>query len=109
MTHQRLNGSGYVFSASLPPYLSCVASAALKRIRSDKKRRTAMHSMTKLAHSVLRGSKYLQLRSSLESPIVHVEWKGNGCSPSNQSTWLAAERRLQVSACACACAAHCMR
>jgi hypothetical protein len=27
--HQRLNGSGYCFSASLPPYLATAASAAL--------------------------------------------------------------------------------
>ena len=32
---QRLNGSGYVFSASLPPYLSTVAMVALKRIKED--------------------------------------------------------------------------
>lgn len=35
VTHQRLNGSGYVFSASLPPYLSAVAMVALKRIKED--------------------------------------------------------------------------
>lgn len=33
--HQRLAATGYVFSASLPPYVSCAASAALELIDTD--------------------------------------------------------------------------
>eukprot|EP00003_Mantamonas_plastica_P033027 TRINITY_DN925_c0_g1_i3.p1 TRINITY_DN925_c0_g1~~TRINITY_DN925_c0_g1_i3.p1 ORF type:complete len:454 (+),score=122.48 TRINITY_DN925_c0_g1_i3:32-1393(+) len=33
--YQRLNGSGYVFSASLPPYLVTTSTAAIKKLRSD--------------------------------------------------------------------------
>jgi serine palmitoyltransferase len=74
VTHQRLNGSGYVFSASLPPYLSCVSSAALKRIRTDDARRRAMVRYAEIATELLsaKDSPFV-LRSSPQSPLIHIE------------------------------------
>jgi serine palmitoyltransferase len=78
VTHQRLNGSGYVFSASLPPYLSCVSSAALKRIRTDDARRRTMNRYVEIAHDVL-GAKDtpFKLRSARQSPIIHLELRAD--------------------------------
>jgi len=90
VTHQRLNGSGYVFSASLPPYLSAVALVSLKRLKEDQKRRALMVDRTALAYKVLGTSKIFSLRSTKESPIVHLEWRNAS------DDLLNTERRLQA-------------
>lgn len=79
--HQRLNGSGYVFSASLPPYLCASAIASLDCIEKEPERvaRLREHSKAfhKLATDRLEAShaadRYaLQLHGDPESPIKHL-------------------------------------
>lgn len=74
--HQRLAATGYVFSASLPPYVSCSASAALELIDSDaslceKAQRNAIAFRTEIRrHKLPKAIEMVECVGDV-SPLVH--------------------------------------
>lgn len=83
--HQRINSSAYVFSASLPPYSSRVASEAIKVISEDidlsgkSKIILSLQEKSAYTYSALKrafaDSKYLEIVSDGNGPIIHLAFK----------------------------------
>jgi serine palmitoyltransferase len=72
--HQRLSGSGYCFSASLPSYLATAAIEAFNLLEKDESRLVALRENSKIAHAELsKYSKMMTVRGSAPSPVIHVE------------------------------------
>eukprot|EP00656_Telonema_subtile_P048734 TRINITY_DN5887_c0_g2_i1.p1 TRINITY_DN5887_c0_g2~~TRINITY_DN5887_c0_g2_i1.p1 ORF type:complete len:825 (+),score=214.87 TRINITY_DN5887_c0_g2_i1:146-2620(+) len=72
--HQRLSGAGYVFSASLPPFLCTAASQALAVMQSEPERRVRLAEVTARLRSALGGVKGVELTGSKDSPMMFVRW-----------------------------------
>lgn len=71
--HQRLNSSGYCFSASSPPYLVASAAAALDQIKPDRLERLAQNA--KLLRAGLQRIGAFTVGGAAESPVVHLYLK----------------------------------
>jgi len=82
--HQRLNGSGYVFSASLPPFLSACAEAAIDILDENPALVQTLAAHTKRFHtkwnelaarktSGADNSEGLEITSVPESPVIHLQ------------------------------------
>jgi len=75
--HQRLNASGYVFSASSPPYLVASATQALNLIgASEGKMQKELHDKIELFHQQTRDLEKVGLRlrgTCQDSPVIHFE------------------------------------
>eukprot|EP00658_Telonema_sp_P-2_P013910 TRINITY_DN15270_c0_g1_i8.p1 TRINITY_DN15270_c0_g1~~TRINITY_DN15270_c0_g1_i8.p1 ORF type:complete len:1344 (+),score=258.10 TRINITY_DN15270_c0_g1_i8:57-4088(+) len=74
--HQRLSGAGYVFSASLPPFLCTAASEALACMDAEPDRRERLIQHTKILRSGLSSVDGLEVAGALESPMMFVRWPG---------------------------------
>lgn len=83
--HQRINSSAYVFSASLPPYSSKVASEAIKIITQgvnpdhlseliSSLQRKSSHTYA-LLKDLFTSSKFLEVASDGNGPIIQLEFK----------------------------------
>lgn len=70
--HQRLAGSGYIFSASLPPLQVLAALESLKIIREDPGIVINSQEAFKRAHTRLENLKHFNLISNELSPIKHL-------------------------------------
>lgn len=81
--HQRLSGSGYVFSASLPPFLSSCAEAAIDILNTTPTLIAALSTNVKLFHTLWHkreqrrtgadaGDLGLAISSSPDSPVIHL-------------------------------------
>eukprot|EP00026_Physarum_polycephalum_P007653 Phypoly_transcript_07718.p1 GENE.Phypoly_transcript_07718~~Phypoly_transcript_07718.p1 ORF type:complete len:475 (-),score=73.17 Phypoly_transcript_07718:53-1477(-) len=81
--HQRLNGSGYVFSASLPPFLSACAEAAIDILDTTPSLVSDLAANVKLFHTLWHkreqrrtgadaGDLGLAITSIPESPVIHL-------------------------------------
>nr|GMC58664.1 long chain base biosynthesis protein 1-like [Ipomoea batatas] len=73
--HQRLSSSGYVFSASLPPYLASAAIKAIDIIEENPALITKLRENIKILLKGLSGIKGLDLVSDPLSPIVFLKLK----------------------------------
>nr|GMC68593.1 long chain base biosynthesis protein 1-like [Ipomoea batatas] len=71
--HQRLSSSGYVFSASLPPYLASAAIKAIDIIEENPALITKLRENIKILLKGLSGIKGLDLVSDPLSPIVFLK------------------------------------
>ncbi|OWM69436.1 hypothetical protein CDL15_Pgr013897 [Punica granatum] len=71
--HQRLSSSGYVFSASLPPYLASTAIAAIDVLEENPQLLTKLKSNVAVLWKGLSDIPGLSLASDPESPIVLKE------------------------------------
>jgi serine palmitoyltransferase len=71
--HQRLNASGYVFSASLPPLLTTAAHAAFDVIDENPQLITKLAANAKLLVDGLKGIKGMKTKCSSNSPIINLE------------------------------------
>jgi len=76
--HQRLNGSGYVFSASLPPFISACAEAAIDMLEENPKLLKTLASLVQRFHtrwnSAPRGADSgLTITSQLLSPVIIMQ------------------------------------
>nr|WCZ58475.1 serine palmitoyltransferase 1 [Andalucia godoyi] len=72
--HQRLSGSGYCFSASLPTFLATASIQALDRIDSDPAMVQKLQDLASFAHEQLRlYSDVLTVRGSAPSALIHVD------------------------------------
>ncbi|KAJ0788598.1 putative serine C-palmitoyltransferase [Helianthus annuus] len=73
--HQRLSSSGYVFSASLPPYLASAAIAAIDVIEENPQLITKLRNNSKLLSTGLLGIQGLELANDIMSPLVFLRLK----------------------------------
>lgn len=83
--HQRINSNAYVFSASLPPYSSKVASEAIKIIdesvdaNGNSSIYSLLHGKTSKTYSLLQTtfskSKFIEVVSDGNGPIIHLAFK----------------------------------
>jgi len=70
--HMRLNCSGYVFSCSLPPYISRACTEAVEMVREGKEI-AELQPKIKALHRSLSDLKKLKNISSPESPFAHLQ------------------------------------
>jgi serine palmitoyltransferase len=70
--HQRLSGSGYVFSASAPPFVSVVAIKSLELLHEEPELLKTLQTNVKQMHSGIGGIKGLKVTSDDCSPTIHV-------------------------------------
>ncbi|KAK1326081.1 Long chain base biosynthesis protein 1b [Acorus calamus] len=73
--HQRLSSSGYVFSASLPPYLASAAITALDHLEGNPDVITKLRSNITLLWNGLSDIVGLSISSNILSPIVYLKLK----------------------------------
>ncbi|CAI9114798.1 OLC1v1015601C1 [Oldenlandia corymbosa var. corymbosa] len=73
--HQRLSSSGYVFSASLPPYLASAAITAIDVVEENPDLITKLKENIALLWKGLSGVQGLQIVSDPESPILFLRLK----------------------------------
>ncbi|KAM0869113.1 hypothetical protein ACQ4PT_040898 [Festuca glaucescens] len=73
--HQRLSSAGYVFSASLPPYLGTAAVSAVNYLEENPSVLANLRSKVALLHKGLAGTPGLEISSHLLSPIVFLKLK----------------------------------
>ncbi|EHA8589814.1 putative Long chain base biosynthesis protein 1c [Cocos nucifera] len=81
--HQRLSSSGYVFSASLPPYLATAAIAAVNYLEENPTILTSLRNNIALLRKGLSDVPGLTIASSPLSPIVFLKLKKSTGSPKN--------------------------
>jgi serine palmitoyltransferase len=70
--HQRLSGSGYVFSAAAPPFVSVVAMKAMDILAEEPSLLTQLQTNVKLLHQGLSSIKGLRVTSDDCSPTIHM-------------------------------------
>lgn len=70
--HQRINASGYCFSASLPPYLAAGAMASLELIRSKPELREALAANAAALRAALAALPGAVVAGDKSSPLIHV-------------------------------------
>lgn len=73
--HQRLSSSGYVFSASLPPYLASAAVSAVSYLEGNPSVLADLRSNISFLHKELSGTPGLEISSHVLSPIVFLKLK----------------------------------
>jgi len=71
--HQRLNASGYVFSASLPPLLATAAHAAFDIIDENPQLLEDLANKTAILVKGLGNLKGVKLTSMKTSPVIHLQ------------------------------------
>jgi serine palmitoyltransferase len=77
-SHQRLNSSGYVFSASLPPYLAASSIASLEMIDNEPHRLEQLRNNANLFRRVLgQFENGLEVCGDEDSPITHIRYPLN--------------------------------
>ncbi|XP_047057014.1 long chain base biosynthesis protein 1a-like [Lolium rigidum] len=73
--HQRLSSAGYVFSASLPPYLASAAVSAVNYLEENPSVLANLRSNVALLHKELSNTPGLEISSHVLSPIVFLKLK----------------------------------
>ncbi|KAM0930985.1 hypothetical protein ACQ4PT_000674 [Festuca glaucescens] len=73
--HQRLSSAGYVFSASLPPYLASAAVSAVNYLEENPSVLANLRSNVALLHKELSNTAGLEISSHVLSPIVFLKLK----------------------------------
>jgi serine palmitoyltransferase len=74
-SHQRLNSSGYVFSASLPPYLAATAIASLEMIEKEPHRPESLRNKSNAFRKALgQFQNGLIISGEENSPITHISF-----------------------------------
>eukprot|EP01130_Rhizamoeba_saxonica_P000288 TRINITY_DN10265_c0_g1_i1.p1 TRINITY_DN10265_c0_g1~~TRINITY_DN10265_c0_g1_i1.p1 ORF type:complete len:459 (-),score=103.35 TRINITY_DN10265_c0_g1_i1:25-1401(-) len=95
--HQRLNCSGYVFSASIPPYAAAGAAQAIKLLSEGVETRL-LQSNIKFMHELLRDqlSEVFDNSSSEYSPLIHLRYP-NHEERESQALYADIVREVQLS------------
>ena len=108
VSHQRLSGAGYCFSASLPAYATVAALEALRVLQREPQRLARVGAASAAQHEALRGalarlpaSHHVEVLSDPRSPLAHVRINpavASALSPQRRETALrrAAERTREV-------------
>ena len=76
VSHQRLSGAGYCFSASMPPFLCVSGKEAVSLIESEPERRADLYDNTVAARRILSAISGVTVSGAEMSPIMHVRWEG---------------------------------
>jgi len=74
--HMRLNCTGYVFSASLPPYISVACCAAIDIVK-DGEELGKLHRNIEYTHDKFKELNHLTTTSSPSSPLIHLRLKNS--------------------------------
>ncbi|KAM9972225.1 hypothetical protein ACTFIW_003584 [Dictyostelium discoideum] len=86
--HQRLNGVGYVFSASLPPFLACSSTKAIEMLEENPKMLEMLHSNIGELYQGLNKSGalngLLEITSLPISPVIHLSLLDSKSNKSNR-------------------------
>eukprot|EP01101_Sappina_pedata_P007873 TRINITY_DN4248_c0_g1_i1.p1 TRINITY_DN4248_c0_g1~~TRINITY_DN4248_c0_g1_i1.p1 ORF type:complete len:464 (+),score=209.65 TRINITY_DN4248_c0_g1_i1:573-1964(+) len=90
VAHQRLNGSGYIFSASTPPYLASAAIESLHKIVENPELLSSLQSNIKFFLKEVREVKGASISSVDCSPLIHIRV----AVPAGQER-IAIEKKLQ--------------
>ena len=82
VAYQRLMGSGYVFSASLPPYLATASLHAIERIIAEPERVEKLQSIARSLHSALVAGDCPGLTTDADpgSPVVPIRLVSEGAA-----------------------------
>ncbi|XP_057501331.1 long chain base biosynthesis protein 1-like [Actinidia eriantha] len=81
--HQRLSSSGYVFSASLPPYLASAAITAIDILQENPDLITKLKKNISMLRKGLLDIQGLEVMSDAQSPIVFLRLKNSTGSSKN--------------------------
>jgi len=92
--HQRLSGAGYVFSASLPPFLCVAAEEALNRFSSKPEICEGLRANAQTLWGLLNEARgrFKVVSSFKESPVVHVRLSWHSDRPANDVARIEAAR-----------------
>ncbi|KAF7313338.1 Serine palmitoyltransferase [Mycena chlorophos] len=71
--HQRINGSSFVFSASMPALLAVSASEGIDILRSTPSILTRLQQNVRVARSILDDLEFISVPSHPASPIIHIQ------------------------------------
>lgn len=74
---QRLNGSGYMYSASNPPYLASSGTAALNALHDNSEMVATLQKKAKLLHTLLHEIPQLEIEGSDQCPFIILRFKEN--------------------------------
>jgi len=74
--HMRLNCTGYVFSASLPPYISVACCTAIDIVK-DGEELLKLRKIIDYTHDKFKGLNFLTTTSSPSSPLIHLRLKNS--------------------------------
>ncbi|KAI9567630.1 pyridoxal phosphate-dependent transferase [Boletus coccyginus] len=69
--HQRINGTSFIFSASMPPLLATSASETISYLRSTPSVLTTLHDNVDAIHSVLEKTEGITVLGHRAGPIIH--------------------------------------
>ena len=72
VNHQRLAGAGYVFSASLPPFLALASVGAINALEADHSLVPALRARSARVRRELRRSSHLAVVGEDDTPLIHV-------------------------------------
>jgi len=86
VNHQRLNSSGYVFSASLPPYLAASAFAALNMIEQKPEILSQLAQKTLLFRKEIADIEGIKVIGDPISPLIHLTIKPAGPSEADRNS-----------------------
>merc|ERR1719454_836488 len=83
VSHQRLSGTGYCFSASLPAYATCAALEALKQLEAQPQRLAQLAANSAALHAALVKhvagcSPLVEVHADKASPVAHVALAHSG-------------------------------
>jgi serine palmitoyltransferase len=82
--HQRINGTAFVFSASMPGLLATSASEGIHILRSTPSLLTTLHENVRAVRAVLDKVDCIEIPSHNASPIIHLHVR----SPSSSGGFL---------------------
>ena len=72
INHQRLAGAGYVFSASLPPFLAVASVGAIDALEAEPSLVPTLRSRSAAVRRELRRSPHLHVVGDEDTPLIHV-------------------------------------
>jgi serine palmitoyltransferase len=84
--HQRINGTAFVFSASMPGLLATSASEGINILRNTPSLLTTLQENVRAVHAVLDKVEVLEIPSHPASPIIHLHIRTPATSSLNPSS-----------------------
>ncbi|KAK9236177.1 pyridoxal phosphate-dependent transferase [Lipomyces kononenkoae] len=75
VSHQRISGNGYVFSAALPGYLAATASEAMSMMQSNPEMFVQLLANTRTFRATIDKINYMYSPSDPDSPLIHLDLK----------------------------------
>ncbi|KAF7331593.1 Serine palmitoyltransferase [Mycena kentingensis (nom. inval.)] len=82
--HQRINGSSFVFSASMPALLAVSASEGIEILRSTPSILSRLQQNVRVARGILDDLDYISVPSHPASPIIHIYARPKTVAPPSQ-------------------------